>query len=194
MSNTTSGRCYRLGMAGRGRVWSPTGVYHVALRGNGGERIFRGHGDYERYLDLFDRTAMRFGWRLYAWCLMGNHGHKVLEAEPRGLAAGMQWLKSTYAVAFNVTHGRRGHLFQRPYTSRPILTTEHLYEAIGYVHRNPSRAGLVGRPVDWEWSSARSFAGFEPPRRPHLGCEPGRALFDDPRDAVGIAATMHAGP
>lgn len=171
-------------MAGQGRVWSPTDVYHVALRGNGGERVFRTHADYERYLDLFDRTAMRHGWKLFAWCLMGNHGHKVLEAEQHALAAGMQWLKSMYAVAFNRTHGRRGHLFQRPYTSRPIVTTEHLFEAITYVHRNPSRAGLVGRPVDWEWSSARVFAGIEPPSRPHLGCEPGRELFHDARDAV----------
>jgi REP element-mobilizing transposase RayT len=171
-------------MAKRGRLWSPTGIYHASVRGNGGERIFRTPADYDHYLDLFEKTVVRFEWTLYAWCLMGNHGHAVLAAADEALAEGMQKLKAAYAVAFNRTHGRRGHLFQRPYTTRPIVTSEHLYEAIGYVHDNPVRAGLAGSPVDWEWSSARVYAGLEPPRRAHLGCETGRALFDDPRAAV----------
>jgi putative transposase len=33
---------------------------------------------------------------------------------------------------------------------------------IAYLHANPVRRRLVGRPEDWEWSSARWYAGVRP--------------------------------
>jgi putative transposase len=33
---------------------------------------------------------------------------------------------------------------------------------IEYFHANPVRRKLVARPEDWEWSSARGFAGIRP--------------------------------
>ncbi len=33
---------------------------------------------------------------------------------------------------------------------------------IAYIHLNPVRRGLVERPEDWEWSSARWYAGVRP--------------------------------
>jgi len=35
-----------------------------------------------------------------------------------------------------------------------------LYEMIEYIHNNPVRRGLVGKPTDWPWSSARYYAGM----------------------------------
>lgn len=33
---------------------------------------------------------------------------------------------------------------------------------IDYIHQNPVRRGLVDRPEDWIWSSARWYAGLDP--------------------------------
>lgn len=33
---------------------------------------------------------------------------------------------------------------------------------ITYIHMNPVRRGLVSRPEDWLWSSARWYAGIQP--------------------------------
>jgi putative transposase len=33
---------------------------------------------------------------------------------------------------------------------------------IEYIHANPVRRGLVARIEDWEWSSARWYAGIRP--------------------------------
>jgi hypothetical protein len=33
---------------------------------------------------------------------------------------------------------------------------------IGYIHANPLRRGLVANILDWEWSSARWYAGICP--------------------------------
>ena len=40
------------------------------------------------------------------------------------------------------------------------LTTVH--QMIDYIHANPVRRGLVRRPEEWEWSSARWYAGIRP--------------------------------
>ena len=82
----------------------------------------------------------------------------------------MQWLKSVYVMRYHRRHDTLGHLFQRPYDSRPILTEEHLHRACGYTLRNPVRHGFVDRAEEWEWSSFRSSARLAPPARPNLAC------------------------
>jgi len=42
---------------------------------------------------------------------------------------------------------------------RNIFSEQELWEKIEYVHANPVRRGLVGRVVDWPWSSARWHEG-----------------------------------
>jgi putative transposase len=45
---------------------------------------------------------------------------------------------------------------------RNITSTEALRAVIEYIHANPVRRGLVARAEDWEWSSARWYAGLRP--------------------------------
>jgi REP-associated tyrosine transposase len=45
---------------------------------------------------------------------------------------------------------------------RNITSIEALRAMIDYIHANPVRRGLVARPEDWEWSSARWYAGLRP--------------------------------
>lgn len=154
------------------RTWPPTDLHHVTARGNGGGLVFLGASDRELFLDLFDDVVAARAWDVYAWCLLGNHVHIVVRAEPAALAKGMQRLKGVYAMRFHGRHHTNGHLFKRPYHSRPLVTTEHLHRSCGYTLRNPVRHGLAERAEEWEWSSFRAVAGLAPPPRPHLGCEP----------------------
>jgi len=152
------------------RTWPESNLHLVTTGGNGRCRIFLDDADRDCFLDLFDRTVARRRWQLFAWCLLGNHLHVVVRVEQEGLHRGMQWLKSVYAMGFHRRHHTSGHLFQRPYDSRPILTEEHLHRACGYTLRNPVRHGFVERAEEWEWSSFRSSARLAPPARPNLAC------------------------
>jgi putative transposase len=40
---------------------------------------------------------------------------------------------------------------------RNLRSIEDIYEKIDYVHNNPVRRGLVGKAVDWPWSSCRAW-------------------------------------
>ena len=41
-----------------------------------------------------------------------------------------------------------------------VIATVH--PMIDDIHANPERRGLVERPTDWKWSSARWYAGMTP--------------------------------
>ena len=160
------------------RLWPASQLHLVTIAGNGGSTIFLDNTDRELFLDLLDDVVGRFEWELYAWCQLGTHAHLVASADPAQLAAGMQRLKGIYAVQFHRRHHTSGHLFKRPYDSRPIVTSEHLHRACSYTLRNAPRHGFTQRAEDWEWSSFRTSAGLDAPPRPHLACEPFDRLLD----------------
>ena len=134
------------------RTSLPDGFFHVTARGVDGAAIVRDDEDCLRYLQLFGLAIVRYGWTCYAYCLMPNHAHVVLEAQQEHLSAGVQFLHGTYALAFNRRHERRGHLFGARFASWVIETERHLRTACLYVYANPVRAGLCARPEDWRWS------------------------------------------
>ncbi len=45
-------------------------------------------------------------------------------------------------------------VWHREYWDRFIRSDRHFQQAVEYIHGNPVKAGLVGRPEDWPWSSA----------------------------------------
>ena len=124
------------------RVWPESNIHLVTVAGNARCRLFLDTADRDLFLDLLDDVVVRFGWELFAWCLLGNHLHFVVRAEPEALSRGMQRLKGVYAMRFHRRHHTSGHLFKRPYDSRPILTEEQLHRSCGYTLRNAVEAWL----------------------------------------------------
>ena len=55
----------------------------------------------------------------------------------------------------NFSHEWRGHLWQERFFSFP-MDELHLLAAARYIELKPVRAGLVTRPEDYKWSSARA--------------------------------------
>lgn len=70
-----------------------------------------------------------------------------------------QWLDRLVVVEAN----RRYHRFWEAGGGydRNILTQDAAWASVEYIHANPVRDGLVDHPLDWPWSSARWYAGFE---------------------------------
>ena len=53
--------------------------------------------------------------------------------------------------------GEGDRFWQAKYYPFEIYSRRKLEEKLRYMHENPVRAGLVARPVDWPWSSARWY-------------------------------------
>ena len=131
-------------------------AHHVVARGVNGTPLFRHGFDKRRYLERFDKIAGEEKVLIHGYCLMRNHVHWILTPTTfDGLARLFRRVHTYWAVYFNRLTGRTGHLFQNRYHSSP-LGDNHYWTALRYVEINPRRAGLVLRPEDWEFSSARA--------------------------------------
>ena len=145
------------------RLEAEGAVYHVIARGNERKAVFRDDRDRQEYLDRLIRCRERFGLRLLAFCLMGNHLHLAVERGPTKLSRVMLALQSAYTQWFNRRHGRVGHLFQGRYKAFLIQKDRYLLALVRYIHRNPLQAGLALRAQDYAWSSDRYYRARKPP-------------------------------
>ena len=147
------------------RIEFPGAVYHAVSRGNARQTIFADERDHRKFLEILDKTIQRFEWACYAYCLMGNHYHLVIETPEANLSRGMRHLNGTYTQAYHKRYGTVGHLFQGRFKAIIVDKESYLMELVRYVVLNPVRAGITGRPEDWPWSSygaAANPAGSPP--------------------------------
>jgi putative transposase len=148
-------------MARRPRIHYPGAVYHVILRGNGGQPIFAEDGDFLFLYSLLREGIDRFGFRIHAFCFMLNHIHLVVQVGDIPLPRIMQNLSFRYARRMNWRYKRTGHLFQGRYKALLIDVDNYLLELIRYIHLNPVRARVVATAEEYPWSSHRCYLGRE---------------------------------
>jgi REP element-mobilizing transposase RayT len=78
--------------------------YHVITRGNQRQNLFPDDKDREFYLDRLEQYRKRYGFTIYAYVLMSNHVHLLIETGKTPLSTIMQGLQFSYTRYFN----RRG--------------------------------------------------------------------------------------
>ena len=83
------------------RIEFPGGLYHVTSRGDRREAIFLCDADRNYWLDLLGQVCIRHNWLCYAYCLMDNHFHIVVETVDGNLSAGMRQLNGVYTQWHN---------------------------------------------------------------------------------------------
>lgn len=144
-------------MARTARLLIDNVCYHVISRGNQQQCIFNKEDDFLRYLDVLKKYKKRFKVSLYAYCLMSNHIHLVVETNPpRTLAKLMQSINQSYTRYFNHHYHKSGHLWQGRFKSMIISKDKYLFDCINYIELNPVRAKIVNNPLDYRWSSYKS--------------------------------------
>ncbi|MDQ6982630.1 MAG: transposase [Mariprofundus sp.] len=146
-------------MARKPRVHLPGGYYHVMMRGNGGSDIFFSAADRSRFLLLLQEGIGRYGHRVHAFCLMGNHVHLLIQVGSIPLSNIIQNLGFRYTRYINQQRNAVGHLFQGRYKAILIDADSYLLELTRYIHMNPVRAGLCKTADDYEWSSHHAYVG-----------------------------------
>ncbi|MBJ6802801.1 REP-associated tyrosine transposase [Geomonas propionica] len=144
------------------RTFADGGIYHIIDRGNGRQRIFHKDGDYVAFLKLLGEVIERHGIELYAYCVMPNHFHLLLEAgQGENVSIAMQWFLTTHVRRYHQHYHSSGHLWQGRFKSFGVQRDEYLTTVARYIEGNPVRAGLVETAVNWVWSSHRGRCGIE---------------------------------
>jgi putative transposase len=76
-------------------------IYHVTSRGDRRELIYDDDDDRSRWLEIISKVCDRFNWHIYAYCLMDNHYHVVIETPEGNLSKGMRQLNGVYTQYYN---------------------------------------------------------------------------------------------
>jgi putative transposase len=124
--------------------------------------VFAGDDDYAFYLDSLQTWKTQFGVKVYAFCLMTNHVHLLLEPgeTPGALAHLMKRVAARQTRYVNRLEGRRGTLWEGRYKSSPVESGRYLLACCRYIELNPVRARMVARPEDYPWSSFQDKVGL----------------------------------
>lgn len=143
------------------RLVLPQYPHHVVHRGHNRQGVFAADGDYERYLATLAELKAKFDIKVYAWCLMTNHVHLLLEpSDGASLGLLMKRLAGRQTRYRNRVEQRSGTLWEGRYKSSVVQNDRHLLACCRYIELNPVRARMVTAPQDYRWSSCRARLGF----------------------------------
>ncbi len=131
--------------------------YHITSRGDGRKRIYISRYDYKKFLEYIMQAKEKYKFHLYAYVLMSNHYHLLLETTQPNLSKIMHYVNGAYTTYYNIKRKKSGHLFQGRYKSIVIDTDSYFKELSRYIHLNPVRAKLVNKPDEYEWSSYHGY-------------------------------------
>jgi putative transposase len=137
-------------------------LYHVMARGIERRPIFRNDGDRNNFLQRLKSILAETATCCYAWSLLPDHFHLLLQTGGMSLSTVMRRLMTGYAVTFNRRYKRNGHLFQNRYKSIVCEKEPYLVELIRYIHLNPIRVGLVRSLFEldqYPWSGHSALMG-----------------------------------
>ncbi len=148
-------------MPRKARIIEKNVPLHITQRGNNRQEIFQTEEDKAFYIKHFMKYKRKYKVKVFAWCLMDNHVHFVLEPTTlSGVSKLFHALNTKYVMYFNSKYKQSGRLFGDRFFSC-LLDENHLFEAIRYVELNPYRAKLEITPGDsYLWSSSRERLGL----------------------------------
>lgn len=129
-------------------------------------------------VEALDRARRRWGFELWAYVVMPEHVHALLypTATDYSMAAILKAIKqpvARQALRYLRQHApawlnrlqatRAGHAEHHFWQEgggydRNIYEEGAAWTCVEYIHANPVRRGLVAKPTDWVWSSARWYA------------------------------------
>lgn len=132
--------------------------HHIVQRGHNRNAVFVEHHDYQYYLESLREWKTALGIKVYAWCLMTNHVHLILDPGEDRHAIGllMKRMAGRQTRYVNREEGRSGTLWEGRYKASAIQTDRYLLQCCRYIELNPVKAALVSRAEMYAWSSYRA--------------------------------------
>ncbi|MCF8009872.1 MAG: transposase [Clostridiales bacterium] len=144
-------------MPRRAREKSRTGIYHIIMRGMNRQTIFEDEEDSIKFIQTLDVYQKKCKFKVYAYCLMGNHVHLLVKEGKEELGITFRRIGASYVYWYNWKYERCGHLFQDRYKSETVEDDKYFLAVLRYIHQNPIKAGLVKELADYPWSSYREY-------------------------------------
>src|SRR5207248_4805355 len=99
---------------------------------------------------------------LYAYCLMTNHVHLLIERRADTIGRIMHRVLTGYSRYYNHRYRRVGHLFEGRHKSILCQSDRYPAELVRYIHLNPVRAKMVDTPEQGKTKLGKTKLGVRP--------------------------------
>ena len=163
------------------KIIDKQGAYFLTFQIVGWVDLFTRRSYRDIVIESFKYCQQHKGLNLFAYVIMSNHIHLLAQSEQNDLSGFIRDFKNYSSNKFleiieGNTESRKEwmkivfeyHGKFKPKQTNQIWThenhPEHIYsqkfieQKINYIHNNPVRAGLVEKPEDYLYSSARNYA------------------------------------
>ncbi len=103
---------------------------------------------------------------LYAWVLMSNHYHLLIETPRGNVSAFMHRLNTAYGMYYRYKHRRPGHVLHGRFQHRVVEGDDYLLRLTRYLHLNPVKTKEMKKKSEefrlnylrqYPWSSYRGY-------------------------------------
>jgi len=151
----------RFFMPREAREKSPNSMFHIMSRSISEVDLFRDNDDKNKYLSFLKRYKETFAIKVYAYCLMDNHSHLVIDVNGADISKVFHGVNLRYAIYYNKKYGRHGHLFQGRFKSKIIDSNSYFFKLSAYIHNNPFSMEQYKNSVErYEFSSLGLYLGI----------------------------------
>lgn len=141
------------------RIHVPGLPYYVTVAFFQRKSIFREPTFARLFLQILDTKRSAFHFLVHGHVLMPDHYHMIVTPPPeRAVSDVLRHVNGVFAQEYNHSTGHQGQVWQRNFWDHGIRNEQDFKEKLDYIHMNPVRAGLVGNPEDYPWSSAGWYA------------------------------------
>ena len=159
-------------------------VYHIYNRSVGEANLFLSDDNFQFFLKKWKKYIQPY-MDTFAYCLMPNHFHFLAQVKPLNkdtlqfvqkeetIAASklinqeisyntfledqFKRLFSSYSLAFNKRHERRGTLFQKRFKRIKVQGVANIIDKFLYIHHNPIHHDFTVRYDEWKYSSYEAY-------------------------------------
>jgi REP element-mobilizing transposase RayT len=140
------------------RVKTNSSIYHIMIRSISEIQLFKEKDDKLKYFSLIKKYQLKYSFKIYAYCLLDNHGHILLDCNGADVSRIMHSINLCYAQYFNRKYKRHGHVFQDRFKSKIIDSDKYLSMVSSYIHANPKDVVETKDEVlKYEFSSLREY-------------------------------------
>ena len=135
-------------------------TYHIMIKSVGDMLLFKENSDKDKLLQLINRYQNKFGFSVYAYCLMDNHGHILVNSNGSDISKIMHGINQSYAQYFNRKYKRTGHVFGDRFKSKIVKDDRYLLTLSAYIHNNAKDLKKWSKkPQNYPYSSLGVYLG-----------------------------------
>lgn len=165
------------------KIRNKAGVHFITFAVVDWVDVFSRSGYVEILLNSLRFCQTNKGLIIHAWCVMSNHVHFAVSAKDANTSEIMRdfkkftsrqildairsniyresrrdWMLALFRRAGQAnSHNYDSQFWQQQLHPIELYSPFFIRQKINYIHRNPVKAGIVDRPEEYRWSSARDY-------------------------------------